>query len=725
MNRVSMLRHFGVKPYMVFDGDYLPSKAATEESRAKARDEKRKLAMELLKAGKHSQAMQEFQKCIDITPEMAAAVIQQLKELDIPYVVAPYEADAQLVYLERKGLIDGIISDDSDLLVFGAKRLLTKLDRYGNCIEINRRDFCRCREISLTGWTDADFRRMAILSGCDYLEGLPGVGLKTAYRMLRKSKSPEKVVKSLQFQGKRVSENYLTRFFQAELTFLHQWAFCPEKKELVHLTELDGTRTAEEMPYIGAYVDPELARAIARGDVNPITKGPMAIAITPTKRRHSQAATPASSTRQAPAKPISSYFKAHNRIPMGAMDPNCFSVDPQRVAQLTDGGLVPRIFPLPRPYLEEATNPARPSSSGRAQPNGKKTSPRLNRHRTEPISNMLSQMGDGPPTSRRLSKSNTSSSPAPTGKTDGSRPPKKARLCDDSNGQDESPRQSKFFSAKKPAHSPSKSRSDAYLFSDDSIAEALMELPDIDGFKSPSRRSKSISVFQETTSAQGRDTREHAAEEVCDEASQEINSTQEASQGTSQETAVWSFTESSFSQPWTKADEPSRAPQQTSMPPPMSTKRSSLSTKTPARSTLSHFSYNSPSSATPLSTATSARSSVFSDASTVSTAPSTATSNHRTPLQRIGARALNAYSSPKPRQPTTKPKAGGFLSKIPVNPAMVSLPKVTLEEVETLNRPTGGSEDQILPDSDDEAEEDLENAPPTKLDLSRFACSRF
>jgi len=91
----------------------------------------------------------------------------------------------------------------------------------------------------------------------------------------------------------------------------------------------------------------------------------------------------------------------------------------------------------------------------------------------------------------------------------------------------------------------------------------------------------------------------------------------------------------------------------------------------------------------------------------------------------MGARALNAYSSPKPRQPTTKPKTGGFLSNIPVNPAMVSLPKVTLEEVETLNRPTGGSEDQILPDSDDDGEMDMEAAPPTKLDLSRFACSRF
>lgn len=33
MHRVRMLRHFGVTPYLVFDGDYLPSKAATEIER--------------------------------------------------------------------------------------------------------------------------------------------------------------------------------------------------------------------------------------------------------------------------------------------------------------------------------------------------------------------------------------------------------------------------------------------------------------------------------------------------------------------------------------------------------------------------------------------------------------------------------------------------------------------------------------------------------------------
>ncbi|XP_044722114.1 XPG i-region domain-containing protein [Hirsutella rhossiliensis] len=343
LHRVKMLRHFGIMPYIVFDGDFLPSKAATEESRAKKRDEKRKLANELIKAGKPSQAIQEFQKCIDVTPQMACNLIHHLDEMDVPYVVAPYEADAQLVYLERQGFVSGILSDDSDLLVFGAKRLFTKLDQYGNCIEINRRDFGACREVSLTGWTDADFRRMAIMSGCDYLGGLPGVGLKTAYRMLRKCKTPERVVRMLQFEGKRISENYLTLFYQAELTFLHQWVFCPTKKELVHLTELDGSRTAEEMPFIGAHVEPDLARAISRGHVDPISKEPVIVQTTPSKRRHSQTAAP--STLQPPPKPIGSYFKGCNRIPMGEMDANCFSVDPQKVAQITERGLADELRP--------------------------------------------------------------------------------------------------------------------------------------------------------------------------------------------------------------------------------------------------------------------------------------------------------------------------------------------------------------------------------------------
>ena len=677
MHRVRMLRHFGVTPYMVFDGDYLPSKAATEDSRAKSREEKKKVAMELLQAGKPAQATQHFQKCIDITPEMAYALIQQLKKLDIPYVVAPYEADAQLVYLERKGLINGIISDDSDLLVFGAKKLLTKLDQYGNCIEINRKDFCLCREVSLTGWTDTEFRRMAIFSGCDYLEGLPGVGLKTAYRLLRKTKAPERVVQMVQFEGKRVSENYLTRFYQAELTFLHQWVFCPEKKEMVHLTDLDGQRTAEEMPYIGALNGVELAQGIASGDINPITKRSIIAPTTPTKRRHSQFAA-AGAQSEASAKPIDSYFrsKTHNPIPSGEMDPNCFEVNRQRT-QLT------RVFPLPRPYVEGTTTTTTTTgatSSGatrrtnltraRVSP---RTSPRLHRRRTEPISNMLSRVS--PALERAESNPSTASLPS---SEPPNRPPKKARLCDDIEIQDEE--KSRFFPAKKPYQSTRKSKSDAYLLSDDSLDEALLSLPDEDWKLSSISTKKSFSVFSD---------------------SQETQSTSLTSFSKDESESLPSLLDSrKLTRPRLSGFLSNSQPTASLLP----------KSETPARANLRSFSYTIGSSVTPASTA-SRPSPVFSDISTPSTAPST-TRSQPTPLQRLGAKALNTPISAKPRISDK-----GIFSGVPVNPSFVPLPKVDLAEVAALNC---GSEDQIIPDSDEDEDAGFS---PKKLNLSRFAFS--
>ena len=41
-------------------------------------------------------------------------------------IVAPYEADAQLAYLMKAGIAQAIISEDSDLLVYGCKRVGTQ-----------------------------------------------------------------------------------------------------------------------------------------------------------------------------------------------------------------------------------------------------------------------------------------------------------------------------------------------------------------------------------------------------------------------------------------------------------------------------------------------------------------------------------------------------------------------------------------------------------------------
>lgn len=51
--------------------------------------------------------------------------------MDIEYVVAPYEADAQLAFLWNSGRADVVFTEDSDLLAFGVKKCFFKMDNMG------------------------------------------------------------------------------------------------------------------------------------------------------------------------------------------------------------------------------------------------------------------------------------------------------------------------------------------------------------------------------------------------------------------------------------------------------------------------------------------------------------------------------------------------------------------------------------------------------------------
>ncbi|GKD75114.1 exonuclease 1, partial [Tanacetum coccineum] len=88
------------------------------------------LAMAKLKEGNINAATEMFQRAVSITPSMAHQLIQILKSENIEFVVAPYEADAQLAYLssleEDKGGIAAVISEDSDLLAYGCSSVRTQ-----------------------------------------------------------------------------------------------------------------------------------------------------------------------------------------------------------------------------------------------------------------------------------------------------------------------------------------------------------------------------------------------------------------------------------------------------------------------------------------------------------------------------------------------------------------------------------------------------------------------
>jgi exonuclease-1 len=457
MNRVRMLIHFGITPYIIFDGDNLPSKAGTEKDRRERRKEGKRLGLELLKVGKTAQAHLELQKSVDVTPDMARMFIEELKYHNIQYVVAPYEADSQMAYLERKGIIDGVLSEDSDLLVFGVKCLITKLDKYGDCVEVNRSHFTACREVSFVGWSDADFRKMAILSGCDYLPGIGGLGLKTAHRMLRKHKTVDRLVKAAQFDGRlKVPVDFMAAFDQAEKTFMYQWVFCPIANKLVHLTPLAEGVAVADMPFLGEEVPAQVAMGVARGDLYPRTKLPMTLLskskstgkpLLPAQRSSSGIQTPDLKG----TKPIDSFFRPR-RTPLAELDPNSFTPSPSQQALLEQQRNTNSWAAVPTPLSRIQTASALPSTA------------------PQPPRRVISDPSGG----RR-------SAPHPT---------KRLRLCSDvaldtPAAGGESVVRSQFFAASIPEPSPSlrphkggrrRLGQEFDLFSDDSLKEDVAEV---------------------------------------------------------------------------------------------------------------------------------------------------------------------------------------------------------------------------------------------------------
>lgn len=103
-----------------------------------------------------------------------------LRLFGLPYITAPMEAEAQCAELVTLGLVDGIITDDSDVFLFGGTRV------YKNMFNSNK--FVECylasdleKELSLPRDKLIEF---AHLLGSDYTEGLPGIGPVTALEII-------------------------------------------------------------------------------------------------------------------------------------------------------------------------------------------------------------------------------------------------------------------------------------------------------------------------------------------------------------------------------------------------------------------------------------------------------------------------------------------------------------------------------------------------------------
>ena len=116
----------------------------------------------------------------EVTHTMVSECQQLLTLFGLPYITAPMEAEAQCAELVRLGLVDGIVTDDSDCFLFGGTRVYKNM--------FNQAKYVECY---LLGDLEKEFGldrkkliSLAHLLGSDYTDGLPGVGPVTALELL-------------------------------------------------------------------------------------------------------------------------------------------------------------------------------------------------------------------------------------------------------------------------------------------------------------------------------------------------------------------------------------------------------------------------------------------------------------------------------------------------------------------------------------------------------------
>ena len=297
--RANLLRHHGITPVMVFDGDRLPAKRREEEERRARRQAQISRAHEAKSVNDSHGAKNAFAAGMDVTPAMAHELIVALKRQGFEFIVAPYEADGQIAALaatpSSEGGVDLVFTEDSDLVAYGCETVIFKLEKSGDAKEFKWRNMlagpppARVENdenssadvqrkkgpppLDFRGWDFELFLSLCVLSGCDFLDNIRGLGIKKMYALLNKCKDTDAAFKLLRSDKKiEIPNGYEEEWRKARLIFKHALVYDMRLKSLRHLTPIPADIGVEDLSFLGPKYDDAEATSIATGETDPITR---------------------------------------------------------------------------------------------------------------------------------------------------------------------------------------------------------------------------------------------------------------------------------------------------------------------------------------------------------------------------------------------------------------------------------------------------------------------
>jgi len=163
-------------PVFVFDGGVTELKSEEIEERREAKERAAEKMAEAKAAGDAVEAARMESRTQRLTHVIHRTTRELFDVLDVPYIEAPAEGEAQAAYMARTDdEVDYAGSEDYDTLVLGAPLTLRKLTTRGNPELMDFERTLAKHDITWEQLVD-----VAILIGTDFNEGLTGYGPKTA-----------------------------------------------------------------------------------------------------------------------------------------------------------------------------------------------------------------------------------------------------------------------------------------------------------------------------------------------------------------------------------------------------------------------------------------------------------------------------------------------------------------------------------------------------------------
>ncbi|CAD8076475.1 unnamed protein product [Paramecium primaurelia] len=98
----------------------------------------------------------------------------------IPWIIAPGEAEAQCAYLQQNGLVDCVITEDSDVFLFGATKVLKGFFESKNSLVYYDTQYIK----QDLGLNRDQLIYLALFLGSDYTLGIKGVGIVNAMEIV-------------------------------------------------------------------------------------------------------------------------------------------------------------------------------------------------------------------------------------------------------------------------------------------------------------------------------------------------------------------------------------------------------------------------------------------------------------------------------------------------------------------------------------------------------------